>query len=342
MARPPAAATEPTAIKAMSQAASPSSCGAAARAAARGRRPSGTGSAPGVPERVRVREEGQVLADPRERERRSERCVPVRVARGFPKRCGRNRLYRKRDRRRAGDADRPGLRAEEQRDLTSADTATDFEWRIHADAKFAHRPGHLYVASLAQLASLRVLRRASSTWASWVGSPCAVNVLYVVVVAFSSRTEPPEAATRMGRKRPAAAGSSFAFADSTLWPGEKPAQRTAPVRRPGVDSLPGPGTTFLTGAGTVAGSPRPVQNQSLRRVHGHDFAVPVDTDPHHLVARDGRPVQVRDTAGGPQGSRPDLERRLAGVAIAGRDRGRRGAAARRGAGGARPGARRTS
>ena len=67
-------------------------------------------------------------------------------------------------------------------------------------------------------------------------------------VVLTKRTLDPEISTRSGSPATAAAGRSVISAASTRRPGEKPCQRTAPVRKPGSDALLGSTRTSSAGA----------------------------------------------------------------------------------------------
>ena len=74
----------------------------------------------------------------------------------------------------------------------------------------------------------------------------------VTPVAFRMVTAPGSTFTSTGRASTLSASSRSAQAASTRRPGEKPSQRIWFSRRPGCDSVPGPGVTETTGAGTVS------------------------------------------------------------------------------------------
>jgi hypothetical protein len=90
------------------------------------------------------------------------------------------------------------------------------------------------------------------TWARLTGSGSALKDGTVTPVAFRTVTAPGSTFTSTGRAAALSAIRRSAQAASTRRPGEKPSQRIWFSRRPGCDSVPGPGVTDSTGAGTVS------------------------------------------------------------------------------------------
>ena len=74
----------------------------------------------------------------------------------------------------------------------------------------------------------------------------------VTAVAFLIVTSPGSTLTSTGSPATLSPSRRSAHAASTRRPGEKPSQRIWFSRRPGSDSVPGPGVTETTGAGIVS------------------------------------------------------------------------------------------